>query len=514
MSEESPLKNQIINKTNSLQEKPENPSYNNPINISDSNSNLLNINSIPKKPTANRVLYVRPAYPTESNYKEINKEISEFFTIPEKYLLSDGPITLGKKYTQKDWETPTKNTSRPKRFSMMGNINKTISSSTNKNNNTNNNKNISVLKINNKIDASNNNIDLKMKYELIDNEKLADLFNSFKNNSEKKNSKIFYDDMKNYRKIPQNISHSLCIQNQKLLDQSLNELKNQKMSKFLSKKLNIKENQLLFNNVDSYRMKNDVLNEIEYGKPSEEKFGPFKWNLSLRMSEKFRGVRDYYFNVKQKEEPLWAVVPERKPKKREISLKPRYSNEGEEGNEENEFNLDFNVFKKNKFLRPEKHSAKVNSVENIHKMNIKGKNLYDVEYQREIMNSTKNRKKILHKIFVENGKIVFNSEINNVFGNETLYKNYQKENNNKSRNRFEYDEMVKSRSGKMKRKYFSIFNGDNFRKGLTTDRYGNKEEKAPGDVSEIRNTKFGKGFIINTEGNMNNMNNTEEDKFN
>ena len=39
------------------------------------------------------------------------------------------------------------------------------------------------------------------------------------------------------------------------------------------------------------------------------------------------------------------------------------------------------------------------------------------------------RKKILHKAFVENGKIVLNTDINNVFGKETFYKDY---NNNDS----------------------------------------------------------------------------------
>ena len=37
--------------------------------------------------------------------------------------------------------------------------------------------------------------------------------------------------------------------------------------------------------------------------------------------------------------------------------------------------------------------------------------------------STKGRK-ILHKVFVENGKIISEQDINNIFGDATLYKNY------------------------------------------------------------------------------------------
>ena len=52
-----------------------------------------------------------------------------------------------------------------------------------------------------------------------------------------------------------------------------------------------------------------------------------------------------------------------------------------------------------------------------------GNDLLDIEFKRE-MGSQK--KKILHKAFIDNGRIIFNTEINNVFGKETFYKNYDK----------------------------------------------------------------------------------------
>ena len=63
-------------------------------------------------------------------------------------------------------------------------------------------------------------------------------------------------------------------------------------------------------------------------------------------------------------------------------------------------------------------------------------NLFDVEYKREM--STKGRK-ILYKAFVENGKLILNQDINTVFGEQTLYKNYE----NKNKNNYSTNEYLK-----------------------------------------------------------------------
>jgi hypothetical protein len=53
----------------------------------------------------------------------------------------------------------------------------------------------------------------------------------------------------------------------------------------------------------------------------------------------------------------------------------------------------------------------------------KGKNLYNLEYKRELIDSKS--KKIWHKVFVENGKTISLAEVNKIYGNETFYKNYE-----------------------------------------------------------------------------------------
>ncbi len=75
------------------------------------------------------------------------------------------------------------------------------------------------------------------------------------------------------------------------------------------------------------------------------------------------------------------------------------------------------------------NSAKLRTVENLDEINIKGEKLYDVEYNREMSN---NSSKILHKVFVDNGKVISYQDVNDIFGNETIYKNYQVRNNESS----------------------------------------------------------------------------------
>ena len=55
-------------------------------------------------------------------------------------------------------------------------------------------------------------------------------------------------------------------------------------------------------------------------------------------------------------------------------------------------------------------------------LSVEGKNLYNLEYKREIIDSKNN--KILHKVFVENGKAISLTDINNLYGNNTFYKDY------------------------------------------------------------------------------------------
>ena len=67
------------------------------------------------------------------------------------------------------------------------------------------------------------------------------------------------------------------------------------------------------------------------------------------------------------------------------------------------------------------------------KLIIKGRNLYNLEYKREILDNKNN--KIWHKVFMENGKTTSLADINKVYGHETFYKNYDESNTEKNTQR-------------------------------------------------------------------------------
>ena len=50
---------------------------------------------------------------------------------------------------------------------------------------------------------------------------------------------------------------------------------------------------------------------------------------------------------------------------------------------------------------------KINNLKDLDKICVKGENLFDIEYNREMSSK---KKKILHKAFVENGKVLLNTE--------------------------------------------------------------------------------------------------------
>ena len=70
------------------------------------------------------------------------------------------------------------------------------------------------------------------------------------------------------------------------------------------------------------------------------------------------------------------------------------------------------------------------NLENIDTLSVKGQNLFNIEYNREINNNNNNNKKKLHKTFVDKGgKVILKTDINNIFGESTFYENYNNTNN-------------------------------------------------------------------------------------
>lgn len=201
------------------------------------------------------------------------------------------------------------------------------------------------------------------KFEVIDNDKLKFIFDSYKNiinnqhtmdnsiektqsntsqntfmqnryheqrkNFLEKNQKNFYmnkHQQKEEENIPNYIKERLNLQTRKLKLMKSSELKNIKMSKYLSKKVNKHLNNLLLNRIDFFRFKKEVIKEIEYNKPTEEdQYRKFQWNISLRRPKHFRGIRKSFINLSEERYlPLWSLIIEKSPRLKNLSVKPDY----------------------------------------------------------------------------------------------------------------------------------------------------------------------------------------------
>ena len=364
-----------------------------------------NENKSTKLKKSNNTLFIHKLPKNESN-KNIYTEIDNYFDDPEDFLSPDSKVIVGHKISISPIAGTCNIDNREKKYSKL-NLEKHRTKT-----------NISYSKeksrlnktISQAVDNNNNNI----KFQVINNNQLKNIFDSFKEPSNI-NSFIMEHKLNNNNNssiLPRNISTSLITQNHYLDIKKKHEDKVKKMSRYLSRRTNKKINDLLINRIDFFRMKREIFNDIENSRPLEERYGQHKWVISLRRPDNFVGIRNAYVNIRNEHNPLWVNVREKYPLQKVLSIKPGYDLEYK----------DFVDFKKNQFL-PESSFNNIKAVENLDDIEIIGKDLYKIEYKREL--EDKNNK-ILHRVFFDNGKLIFDKEINETFGNETIYKNYEK----------------------------------------------------------------------------------------
>ena len=111
-----------------------------------------------------------------------------------------------------------------------------------------------------------------------------------------------------------------------------------------------------------------------------------------------------YINVGNNINPLWSTAIEKYPDTKEITVKVGVNSDLNKKDEKDRMN-----------------SYKYKKVGDLEKISITGKKLYDIEYKREM---SSNCSRILHKSFIDNGKVIMYKDVNNLFGHETIYKNY------------------------------------------------------------------------------------------
>ena len=352
----------------------------------------------------------------------IKSEIANYFNSPDKFFDLNSHICLNKKINLKKI-IPFEDSTLKERTSNKRESTKSMRNNTKKFSSFKDKNIFNSLNVNREINT------IRKNFETIDNEKLKNIFKSFKNkkfninqrninilNKEKKdqNFKSLSDYKIKKNLIPRQLSSNLMVQNRILNIKRQLDKQNTNISKYLSKKLRKNESDLLFNGVHLFKYKKEILDNDENYKDSPKKITEnsclFKWISSLRRPKNFYGKRENYINVSSDTNPLWSIVIEKYPITKEISVKAGY----------NLNNRDFNYFKRNRNLSSI-NSAKLKNVEDLDSMSLKGENLYDVEYNREM---SSNNSKILHKVFVDNGKVISYNDVNNLFGNETIYRNY------------------------------------------------------------------------------------------
>ena len=416
------------------------------ININ-SNKNPINININQNSPK--NCLYIRPISNFERNNEKINNLIHSSFNDPSFFFSIDSPVQIGHRIRLQKMDLLTIKDKHKGSLSLRNQQKKVNMSS--KNTVTDISKSLYTIKENTK---QNNAKSFMQNKEIIDNNSLKSIFEGYKKkiksnrnlrqnensfsrsvkgpnesiifNTEKERgraiSNIKYNRLSNKLdddEFPYDLYNSLNYQNKRIKNE-LNYFKQSKnLSKKLSKKINKDENELLINKVDLFKYKKEILTGIK----KEYIPDKFHWDNSLRKPNNFKGKREYNINVSNESTPFWGKMIINDVK--ELSVKPGYNLN------QKEFIRFSNDLKSGKHAT----SNNVKDIKNLDDLNVVGNNLLEVEYKREM--STKGRK-ILHKAFIENGKAILNQDINDIFGEITLYKNYENNEKNKYNNLVKY----------------------------------------------------------------------------
>ena len=341
-----------------------------------------------------KVLFIKKINIDKS--KEINKSIKNYFYNPEEYFSTNSPIRFGKKAEITDISY-MKNKKYTKRPTML--------------NNSSSSKSRGLITKAEK-EKERNTIFDHNKFELLDNIRLKYVFDSFKKriNQKKKENYLKYN---NSSSLPLNVNVSLRTQQDSLNKIKLNKINNEHLEKYLTKRSKKTRDDLMLNKIDNYLYQKEIIKNIENKKIMSENTSRREWILSLRRPLKIKGVRRSIINVNTDKFPFFSYLIEKSNDLKEISVKPGI----------NLNNKHLKKLVKNAKSTNSINEKQIDRLKNLDDIKIEGKDLWNIEYEREI-NSQK--KKILHKAIIDNGRLILNTEINNVFGRKTFYKDYDK----------------------------------------------------------------------------------------
>lgn len=160
-------------------------------------------------------------------------------------------------------------------------------------------------------------------YEPIDSNAIKDLFETYRSRHNKKSS---FQNLK-FPPLPKEVSSKLELQEKTLAHKINDDNDKEKMSKYLCAKIKKKNNELLMNSIEKFRIKKEVVNTFHYKNSLEDRYEKLKWKISLRRPEHFKGARKIFVNVSSDANPLWTLVKDKYTKKDKIYC---YSNDLDE----------------------------------------------------------------------------------------------------------------------------------------------------------------------------------------
>jgi hypothetical protein len=152
--------------------------------------------------------------------------------------------------------------------------------------------------------------------------------------------------------------------------QNRDKILNKIISKKLSKSCQRDEKDLLYNNIEEYRLKKQMIDVLDNEKPISEKYGNNYWMFNLRRPKKLDYVRVNYINVGTNEREIWKPVLEFPFKPVEIILNPKSL-------VQNKYS---NVINQNYFCNETKRlNFKIPNMNEINQITLQGKNLIKEE---------------------------------------------------------------------------------------------------------------------------------------
>lgn len=155
-------------------------------------------------------------------------------------------------------------------------------------------------------------------FDYIDDTRVKSIFKDYteikENNKEKLNDFM--------RKLPSELRKELKKQELNLKLKNYEENHFQKLSEYLSKKLNKSQDELLINRIDEHRLRKEFGEFMDQKALNDTKSGKNNWIISLRKSKNNQFVKNSFVNIGSKYNPLWVNIRDQINKSVDIIRKP------------------------------------------------------------------------------------------------------------------------------------------------------------------------------------------------